>query len=148
MLNKTMLIGRLGRDPETKYSKDGLAITTFSIATTLAWKDKNSGEKKETIEWHRIVTFGKLAEFCSQYLSKGKQIYVEGRLHTRSWEQDNITRYITEILASNVQSLSAKDSGNGASDQQASGHKDSDHHADDSNPPPPEYFPMDDDIPF
>lgn len=139
MLNKTMLIGRLGRDPETKYSKDGLAITSFSIATTLAWKDKNSGEKKETIEWHRIVTFGKLAEFCSQYLSKGKQVYVEGRLHTRSWEQDNITRYITEILASSVLSLSAKETDDKGEAENLA----------DNNPPsPPPTYPKDDDIPF
>jgi single-strand DNA-binding protein len=138
MLNKTMLIGRLGRDPETKYSKDGLAITSLSIATTQAWKDKNSGEKKEAIEWHRIVTFGKLAEFCSKYLSKGKLVYVEGRLHTRSWEQDNITRYMTEILASSVQSLSVKDVENVAAD----------HPSDGSNPPPSESYPMTDDIPF
>ena len=139
MLNKTMLIGRLGRDPETKYSKDGLAITSFSIATTLAWKDKNSGEKKETIEWHRIVTFGKLAEFCSQYLSKGKQVYVEGRLHTRSWEQDNITRYITEILATSVQSLSAKEMDDKC---------ETENHADNNLPSPPPAYPKDDDIPF
>jgi len=137
MLNKTMLIGRLGRDPETKYSKDGLAIATFSIATTLAWKDKTSGEKKETTEWHRIVAFGKLAEICSQYLSKGKQVYVEGRLHTRSWEQDGITRYMTEILASEMHSLGVKETSDKGT---------ADNHA---NPPPPEEtFPMTDDIPF
>lgn len=141
MLNKTLLIGRLGRDPETHYTKDGLAITVFSIATSLAWKDKTSGEKKEATEWHRIICFGKLAEFCSQYLSKGKQVYVEGRLHTRSWEQDGITRYITEILASNVFFLGAKDAGNASNaspDQETA----------DGNPPPSDTYPITDDIPF
>jgi len=139
MLNKTMLIGRLGRDPETRYSKDGLAITSFSIATTLAWKDKTTGEKKETTEWHRIVAFGKLAEICSEYLSKGKLIYVEGRLHTRSWEQDGITRYITEIVMSNMHTFGTKEPNENGPAETNSNH----------NPPPAgEPFPMDDDIPF
>mgnify|MGYP002391655696 CR=1 FL=1 len=137
-LNKVQLIGRLGRDPETKYSKDGKAITSFSIATTLGWKGKNNGEKKETTEWHRIVTFNKLAEICSQHLSKGNLVYIEGRLHTRSWEQDGATRYITEVLASDMHSLNAKTSGDKAKE----------HHADNPTPPPAESYPMDDDIPF
>jgi single-strand DNA-binding protein len=139
MLNKTMLIGRLGRDPETKYSKDGRAITSFSIATTLAYKDKTSGEKKETTEWHRIVAFNKLAEICGQYLTKGKLVYVEGRLHTRSWEQDGITRYITEILANDMHTLGTKESSDKGSTEK---------HADNSPPAPAGSYPMDDDIPF
>ena len=111
-LNKVMLIGRLGRDPEVRYTPDGLAIANFSIATSEDWKDKATGEQKERTEWHRIVAFRKLGEICGEYLSKGKQVYIEGRLQTRSWEKDGITRYITEIIASDVQFLGVKDSGN------------------------------------
>jgi len=139
MLNRTTLIGRLGRDPETKYSKDGRAITSFSIATTLSWKDKTNGEKKETTEWHRIVAFNKLGEICSKLLSKGKLVYVEGRLHTRSWEQDGTTRYITEILATDMHSLGTKESGEKGSMES---------HADNSPPAPAGSYPIDDDIPF
>ena len=111
-LNKVMLIGRLGRDPELRYTPSGLAIANFSIATSEQWKDKDSGEKKERTEWHRIVVFGKLGELCGEYLAKGRQAYVEGRLQTRSWEKDGVTRYTTEIVASDIQFLGAKDSAN------------------------------------
>ena len=111
-LNKVMLIGRLGRDPELRYTPGGLAIANFTLATSEEWKDKDSGEKKERTEWHRIVVFGKLGELCGEYLAKGRQAYIEGRLQTRSWEKDGVTRYTTEIVASNVQFLSAKDSAN------------------------------------
>ena len=111
-LNKVMLIGRLGSDPEIRYTPDGTAVANFSIATSEEWKDKNSGEKKERTEWHRIVAWRKLGELCGEYLSKGRQIYVEGRLQTRSWEKDGVTRYTTEIIASDVQFLGAKDSAN------------------------------------
>lgn len=112
-VNKVILIGRLGKDPEIKYFQDGTAVCNFSIATSEEWKDKNTGEKKEKTEWHRIVAFRKLAEICGEYLSKGKQVYVEGRLRTRSWEQDGATRYVTEIVASEVQFLGGRDSGGG-----------------------------------
>ena len=111
-LNKVMLIGRLGRDPELRYTPSGLAIANFSIATSEQWKDKDSGEKKERTEWHRIVVFGKLGELCGEYLAKGRQAYIEGRLQTRSWEKDGVTRYTTEIVASDIQFLGAKDSSN------------------------------------
>ena len=137
MLNKTILIGRLGKDPETRHSAKGLAITSFPIATTLAWKDKTSGEKKELTEWHRIVAFDKLAEFCGQYLSKGQLVYIEGRLHTRSWEQDGITRYITEVRASTMHTLTPRDGSNNETP---------DNRADDI--PPSGDYPFDDDIPF
>ena len=109
-LNKVMLIGRLGRDPELRYTPNGLAIANFSIATSEEWKDKNSGEKKERTEWHRIVVFGKLGELCGEYLAKGRQVYIEGRLQTRSWEKDGVTKYTTEIVASDIQFLGSKDS--------------------------------------
>jgi len=112
-LNKVMLIGRLGSDPELRYTPDGTAVANFSIATSEEWKDKNSGEKKERTEWHRVVAWRKLGEICGEYLAKGKQIYVEGRIQTRSWEdKDGNKRYTTEIVASDIQFLGVKDSNN------------------------------------
>ena len=109
-INKAIIIGRLGRDPEIRYTPDGRAVANFSIATSEEWTDKNTGEKQERTEWHRIVAFGRLGEICGEYLSKGRQVYVEGRIQTRSWEKDDITRYTTEIIASTVQFLGSKDS--------------------------------------
>jgi single-strand DNA-binding protein len=114
-VNKVIIIGRLGRDPEVRYTQDGRAIANFSVATSEEWKDKEKGEKKERTEWHRIVAFGRLGEICGEYLAKGRQVYIEGRLQTRSWEKDNVTRYTTEIVASNMQMLESKSSA-GASD--------------------------------
>ena len=111
-LNKVMLIGNLGRDPEVRYTQDGAAVASFSIATSEKWNDKATGEKKERTEWHRIVAFGKLGEICGEYLSKGRQVYIEGRLQTRSWEKDGVTRYTTEIVASDVRFLGGRDSVN------------------------------------
>ena len=110
MLNKATLIGNLGRDPEVRYTPDGLAVANFSIATSEKWKDKNSGEMQERTEWHRIVAFGRLGEICGEYLSKGKQVYIEGRIQTRSWEKDGVTRYTTEIIASEMKMLGARGS--------------------------------------
>jgi len=113
-LNKAMIIGRLGRDPEIRYTPGGVAVANFSVATSEEWKDKESNEKKERTEWHRIVAFGKLGEICGEYLSKGKQIYIEGRIQTRSWEdKEGNKKYTTEIVASDVQFLDKKDSGSG-----------------------------------
>lgn len=113
-LNKVMLIGRLGKDPEVKYAQSGLAVVNFTMATNEDWADKSTGEKKERTEWHNIVVFGKLGEICGKYLSKGKQVYIEGRLQTRSWDQDGITRYKTEIVASDMRMLDAKGTGEGS----------------------------------
>jgi single-strand DNA-binding protein len=108
MVNKAVLIGRLGADPEVRYTPDGLMVTNLRLATSERWKDKN-GERAERTEWHRIVTFGKLAEICGNYLSKGSLIYIEGRIQTRSWEdKDGIKRYTTEIVALNMQMLESK----------------------------------------
>lgn len=108
MINKVILVGRLGADPEVRYTPDGLMVTNFRLATGEQWKDK-SGEKVQRTEWHRIVTFGKLAEICGDYLAKGRLVYVEGRIQTRSWEdKDGIKRYTTEIVASNMQMLESK----------------------------------------
>lgn len=105
-LNKAMVIGRLGKDPEMKYTNSGSAIANFTIATSEDWKDKASGEKKSKTEWHRVVAFGKLGEICGEYLSKGKQVYIEGRLQTRVWDdKDGNKRYTTEIVASDMQML-------------------------------------------
>ena len=108
MVNKAILIGRLGKDPEVRYTPDGTMVTNFNLATDEQWKDK-SGEKVQKTEWHRIVTFGKLAEICGNYLVKGKLIFVEGRIQTRSWEdKDGVKRFTTEIIASNMQMLDSK----------------------------------------
>jgi single-strand DNA-binding protein len=110
MINKAILIGNLGRDPEISYTASGVAVAKFSLATSEKWKDKNSGEMQERTEWHRITAFGRLAEICSEYLSKGRQVYIEGRLQTSSWEKDGITRYMTEIIASEMKMLGSRDS--------------------------------------
>lgn len=107
-VNKVILVGHLGRDPEIRYTQDGQAVANFTMATTDTWTDKVTGEKREKTEWHRIVAFRRLAEICGQYLSKGRQVYIEGRLQTRSWEQDGVTRYITEIVANDMQMLGAR----------------------------------------
>jgi single-strand DNA-binding protein len=108
MVNKVILIGRLGKDPEVRYTPDGAMVTNFNLATDEQWKDKN-GEKVQKTEWHRIVTFGKLAEICGNYLVKGKLIFVEGRIQTRSWEdKEGVKRYTTEIVANNMQMLDSK----------------------------------------
>jgi len=111
-VNKVIIIGRLGRDPELRYTPDGTAIANFTVATSDEWKDKTTGEKKQRTEWHRIVAYRKLGEICGEYLSKGKQVYIEGKLQTREWEdKEGNKRYTTEIIANDVQFLGAKDSG-------------------------------------
>ena len=107
-INKVILVGRLGSDPEVRYTPDGTAVANFSVATSDEWTDKATGEKKERTEWHRVVAWRKLGEICGEYLSKGRQVYVEGKLQTRSWEKDGITRYSTEIIASDVQFLGGR----------------------------------------
>jgi single-strand DNA-binding protein len=112
-INKVILIGNLGRDPEIRYTQDGQAVVNFTLATTMEWRDKATGEKRDKTEWHRIVAFRKLAEICGEYLSKGRQVYIEGRLQTRSWEQDGVTKYITEVVANDMQMLGSKSDGGG-----------------------------------
>lgn len=105
-VNKVILIGGLGKDPETRYAPSGDAITTISLATTETWKDKASGEKKEATEWHRVVFFGRLAEIAAQYLKKGTQVYVEGSIKTRKWQdKEGVDRYSTEIKADQMKML-------------------------------------------
>ncbi len=110
-VNKVILIGNLGRDPEVRYMPSGDAIATLSIATTETWKDKN-GEKQEATEWHRVVFFGRQAEICGQYLKKGSQVYVEGSLRTRKWQdKDGQDRYTTEIRGDRMQMLGGRAGG-------------------------------------
>ena len=109
MLNKTMLIGNLGADVDTRYTKTQVAVATFRIATTERWKD-NEGKPQESTEWHRIVAFGRLAEICSEYLSKGSRVYLEGRLQTRKWQDtEGVTRFTTEIIAREMKMLGGGD---------------------------------------
>ena len=109
-INKVILVGHLGGDPEMKYGSSGNAFTTFTMATSESWvKD---GQKEERTEWHRIIAFGKLAEICAKWLHKGKQIYLEGKIQTRSWEQDGIKRYTTEIVAGTMQMLGSRGDSN------------------------------------
>ena len=107
-LNKAILIVNLGKDPDVRYSPDGSAITNITLATTESWKDK-SGEKQEKTEWHRVAFFGKLAEIAGEYLKKGSQVYVEGRIQTRKWQdKDGQDRYTTEIVADKMQMLGSR----------------------------------------
>ena len=108
-LNKTMLIGRIGKDPETKKIKNDVTVTNFSLATNERWIDKTTGDKQERTEWHKVVAFNKLGGICAKYLSKGKLVYVEGKLQTRTYDKDAQTHYSTEIVASAVQILGPKD---------------------------------------
>lgn len=107
-VNKVILVGNLGKDPEVRYTVNGTPVANFSIATSDNWTDKNTGEKRENTEWHKIVVWRRLAENCGQYLKKGRQVYVEGKLKTRSWEKDGVKRYTTEIIAHDVQFLGRK----------------------------------------
>jgi single-strand DNA-binding protein len=108
-VNKVIVVGNLGRDPETRYMPDGAAITNVSVATSFQWTDKASGEKKEETEWHRVVFRGKLAEVAGEYLKKGSQVYVEGRLRTRKWQdKDGQDRYSTEIMATEMKMLGSR----------------------------------------
>ena len=119
-VNKVILIGNLGRDPETRYMPEGGAITNISIATTEKWKDK-TGEMQEKTEWHRVAFFGKLAEIAGEYLKKGSQVYVEGRLQTRKWQdKDGADKYTTEIVANAMQMLGSRQ-GMGGGDREAGG---------------------------
>jgi single-strand DNA-binding protein len=145
-INKAIIVGRLGRDPEVRYTPDGTAVANFSVATSEEWKDKNSGEKRERTEWHRIVAFRRLGEICGEYLSKGRQVYIEGRIQTRDWEdKDGVKRYTTEIVADKMQMLGSKDDFGGSRGGGAApgGTRPQD------SAPGPAYADMgDDDIPF
>jgi single-strand DNA-binding protein len=110
-VNKVIIVGNLGRDPETRYLPSGEAVTNISVATTDKWKDKASGEMKEATEWHRVSFFGRQAEIAGEYLKKGSQVYVEGQLRTRKYEKDGQTHYATEIRADRMQMLGSRAGG-------------------------------------
>lgn len=110
MINRVFLIGNLGKDPSIRYTPQGTAVCNFSIATSRTWKDKD-GAKKEEVEWHNVVAFDKLAEFCAEYLKKGSKVYVEGRIKTEKWEKEGEERRTTKIYAQTVQFLDARKEG-------------------------------------
>ncbi len=113
-VNKVILMGNLGRDPEVRYSPDGAAVCNVSIATTSSWKDKTSGERREETEWHRVVFYNRLAEIAGEYLRKGRPVYVEGRIKTRKWQnKEGVDQYTTEVVADNMQLLGGRESGEG-----------------------------------
>ena len=154
MLNKVTLIGNLGADPEVRYMPNGNAVANITLATTFKWKDKQSGEKKESTEWHRVVFFGKLAEIAGEYLKKGKQIYIEGRLQTRKWQDsDGKDRYSTEIIATEMLMLgnnSGTDANQGETKYQPQANQNK-HQSNQGQPPAPpndNFDDFDSDIPF
>lgn len=118
-VNKVILVGNVGKDPETRYLPSGGAVTNLAIATSESWKDKATGQQQEKTEWHRVVFFNKLAEIVSEYVRKGSKLYIEGSLRTRSWEQDGQTKYATEIVASEMQMLDSSNGGAAASQSNA-----------------------------
>jgi len=144
MVNKVILVGNLGADPEMRYTQSGTAVANFRLATSERWTDK-AGEKQERTEWHRIVAFGRLAEICGEYLTKGRQVYVEGRLQTRSWDdKEGQTRYTTEIVAREMKMLGQRGDASGPGAGRPKPPKP-------SEPPEPPEPPSDnyeDDIPF
>ena len=119
-VNKVILIGNLGNDPEIRYMPSGGAVANVSVATTDSWRDKNSGERQERTEWHRVVMFNRLGEIAGQYLRKGSKVYIEGRLQTRKWQgQDGVERYSTEIVANEMQMLDTRGGAAGGYDNAA-----------------------------
>ena len=113
-VNRVIIIGRLGQDPDVQYTPSGVAVAKFSVATSESWKNKDTGEKEEKTEWHRIVVWRRLAEVCGEYLKKGSQVYIEGKLQTRTWEdKEGNKRWTTEIVAQNMQMLGSKRDGGG-----------------------------------
>ncbi|MCQ8128012.1 single-stranded DNA-binding protein [Methylomonas rivi] len=153
MLNKVMLIGRLGADPEVRYMPSGDAITTIRLATSRRWKDRNTNERKEETEWHRVVFFSGLAKIAGEYLKKGSQCYVEGRIRTQKWQgQDGQDRYTTEIVADNMHMLDSRSGGtaNYADNAPPASSYDNNRPApsNSSQPAPASYDDFDDDIPF
>ncbi len=111
-VNKVILVGNAGNDPEFRVMPNGNGVANVSLATSETWKDKNTGDQQEKTEWHRVIFFNRLAEIVEQYVKKGTKLYIEGRLQTRSWEQDGVKRYTTEIVASEMQMLDSRGGGN------------------------------------
>jgi single-strand DNA-binding protein len=150
-INKVILVGNLGADPETRYMPSGSAVTNLTLATSEAWKDKQSGEQQERTEWHKVAMFGRLAEIAAEYLRKGSQVYIEGKLRTRKWQdKEGKDRWTTEIVADEMQMLGGKGGGAGAgagmgAGAAAGGSSGGRAAVNDSGAPPGDF---DDDIPF
>ena len=141
-INKVILVGNLGQDPEVKYTAGGAAVTTLSLATSESWKDKDTGSDQEKTEWHRVVLWRRLAEIAGEYLKKGSKVYIEGQLQTRKWEQDGQTRYTTEVVGRDMQFLDSR----GGSSSDNSSYEDVSQ--DTSSQNLPDSGITDDDIPF
>jgi len=122
-INKVILVGNLGADPETRYTASGMALTSIRIATSEAWKDKQTGEQQERTEWHRVKFFGRLAEIAGEYLKKGSQVYIEGKLRTDEYEKDGIKRYSTDVIADEMQMLGGRggEAGSGGGERRERG---------------------------
>ena len=165
-INKVILIGKLGGDPETRYLPNGNAVTNLTLATSDSWRDKQTGQMQERTEWHRVTFFGKIAEIAGQYLRKGSKIYIEGRLQTREWEKDGVKRYTTEVIVDiggTMQMLDSRGDNDGASRAPVSRPQSQPQQQPQSQPqqqqrpapsvqhdaqPAPDYDSFDDDIPF
>jgi single-strand DNA-binding protein len=148
-INKVILVGNLGRDPEVKYTASGAAVTNITVATTESWNDKQTGEKQEKTEWHRVVFFRRLAEIAGEYLRKGSQVYIEGKLQTRKWQDQNgQDRYTTEIVANDMQMLGSRGAENSTRPQQNSGFRDQQEPQRSQSGPDMDNDFADDDIPF
>ena len=146
-VNKVILVGNLGRDPETRYMPSGGAVTNASLATSKQWRDRDSGENKEKTEWHRVVFFNRLAEIAGEYLKKGSKVYIEGELRTRDWERDGQKHYTTEIVANEMQMLDSRgEMGEGGLPGPVNTGGRPGGATEDFGPPPADDF--DDDIPF
>ena len=156
-INKVILIGNLGQDPETRYLPSGGAVTNVSLATTESWRDRESGEQRDRTEWHRVVFFRRLAEIAGEYLKKGSKVYIEGHLRTRQWEREGQKHYTTEIVANEMQMLDSRGEGGSSNYSSqgggqsyygggnASGDASASNNSGFSEPPPADF---DDDIPF
>ena len=145
-INKVILVGNLGRDPETRYMPSGGAVTNVSIATSKSWRDRDSGEQKERTEWHRVVFFNRLAEIANEYLKRGSKVYVEGELRTREWEREGQKHYTTEIVANEMQMLDSRGEGGMGAMSGGGAAPSRSQQSDDFGPPPSDDF--EDDIPF
>ena len=141
-INKVILVGNLGQDPEIKYTAGGAAVTTLSLATSESWKDKDTGSDQEKTEWHRVVLWRRLAEIAGEYLKKGSKVYIEGQLQTRKWEQDGQTRYTTEVVGRDMQFLDSR--GGSSADSSSYGSENQDTNSQNL----PDSGITDDDIPF
>ena len=147
-INKVIVVGNLGKDPETRFLPDGKAVCNFSVATTDKWTDKATNEKKEATEWHRISSFGRLAEICGEYLKKGSQVYIEGKLRTRKWQdKEGQDRYSTDIIADVMQMLGSR-SGMGGGEPREMREPSAAGESKPAKKPAGQFQDMDDDIPF